>query len=245
MRFLLLSSKSGIFIPFIRASSYLHTLFCMSSSLTRTILALCMLLALHLRCVRSLSHQPLLTYARSSGLDLRVTTFGPFFRATCRLLNNQTHILGVSEGVCRLGILHIDSMVVPEGQARKAEECGGQGARVGGVGTLLGTFVLAHGSERGCRLAEILAVDDGGEGHKRLVRHYGRLGLEEVKYVGDGVEDILDRMVWGARGTRMKGDIEVVMGRWVNAFEKARRGEGEGGTGVRGQGGGAPAEGDL
>ena len=47
--------------------------------------------------------------------------------------------------------------------------------------------------------------------HKRLVKYYKQVGFKVVKYVGEAIQDIPDRMVWGGCGTLMREDIQVLL----------------------------------
>jgi len=72
------------------------------------------------------------------------------------------------------------------------------------------------GQENGCSIAEFLAIDDEEFQHKRLVRYYRRVGFQVVKYVGEDVSNIPDRLVWGGCGTLMKEEIPVLVEKWSN-----------------------------
>ena len=74
---------------------------------------------------------------------------------------------------------------------------------------------MALAQEKGCTIAEFLAIDDEDFQHKRLVRYYRRVGFQVVKYVGEEVQDIPDRLVWGGCGTLMKEDISVLIRMWA------------------------------
>lgn len=87
-----------------------------------------------------------------------------------------------------------------------------------GIGMLIGVLSVRHGLEEGCEVAEFLAIDDGGRQHKRLVRHYQRLGLNVIRYVGDDLKNVPDRMIWGGVGTLMNSDMRVLLGRYRDVF---------------------------
>ncbi len=74
------------------------------------------------------------------------------------------------------------------------------------------------GLDNGCHIAEFLAIDDEDHQHSRLVRHYKRLGLQVVRYVGDDFRSIPDRLIWGGRGTLMNCDITSVLNKWTPTF---------------------------
>lgn len=73
-------------------------------------------------------------------------------------------MLGVSEGFVApwFGLMHCDTLQIFTRGARGEE---GEKTRGGvlGLGLLLGGAVFAHGLEKGCKKAEILAINDDGE----------------------------------------------------------------------------------
>jgi len=77
------------------------------------------------------------------------------------------------------------------------------------------------GLEKGCTVAEFLAIDDEDFQHRRLVRYYSRSGFQVVKYVGDDFQDIPARMVWGGCGTLMKANILELLPFWTTLLEKS------------------------
>ena len=68
--------------------------------------------------------------------------------------------------------------------------------------------------EKGCQVAEFLAIDDEPFQHKRLVRYYRRVGFQVIKYVGEDFKDIPDRLVWGGCGTLMREDVDILLSKW-------------------------------
>ena len=68
-------------------------------------------------------------------------------------------------------------------------------------------------------MAEFLAIDDEEKQHKRLVRYYRQVGFQVVKYVGDGFQDIPDRLIWGGAGTLMNGNINTFCEKWTNLMK--------------------------
>ena len=120
----------------------------------------------------------------------------------------------------RMGKMHFDSITIdPFARGRYAR--GGEGGGRGGggavkdLGTKLGLVCLA---ECGCEDVEFLAIDDEPGQHRRLVRHWRMLGLKPVRYVGDGIGDVPDRLVWGGRGLLMEGRVEELRERWERVW---------------------------
>lgn len=171
----------------------------------------------------------LMDYASKEGIILSLSTLGPGFRALARAKHNQTQILGYGEGFFRPGgsVLHLDKMEVFKKMIQKASlENPGEfrgGGTLLGVGQLLGYICLLHGQENGYHIGEFLAIDDEENQHRRLVQYYKRSGFKVVKYVGEGLGDIPDRLVWGGCGTLMREEIDTLLEKWTRAFEKSLR----------------------
>lgn len=89
-----------------------------------------------------------------------------------------------------------------------------------GIGLLIGCLCVRYGHDQNCKIAEFLAIEDSEFQHKRLVRHYKRLGLNVIRYVGEDISNIPDRMVWGGVGTLMNADIVTLLTKWSPTFLK-------------------------
>ena len=147
-----------------------------------------------------------------------------------RARHDESLIVGYVEGFVRPAgqILHLDKMQVFQPVVDKVKAQVPNSLDFGGVsfgiGLLMGYKCLLHATEKGCSMAEFLAIDDREFQHKRLVRYYRRVGFKVVKYVGEDVRDIPDRLVWGGCGTLMKEDVSVLLDKWTRTMElmKAR-----------------------
>lgn len=153
-----------------------------------------------------------------SGFVVSFSTFGPGYRAVARAQYNESLVLGYVEGFVRPTgkILHLDKMEVFKPMIKKARREGGASALdFGGISSaislLLGYKCFMHGLEKGCTTAEFLAIDDEEFQHKRLVRYYRQFGFKIVKYVGEDIQDIPDRLVWGGCGTLMREEIPILL----------------------------------
>ena len=164
-------------------------------------------------------------FAEDRGVVLSFSTLGPGYRAVARALHDESMILGYVEGFVRPAgqILHLDKMQVfkPVVEKVKAQvpcslDFGGVSF---GIGLLMGYKCLLHATDKGCKVAEFLAIDDMEFQHKRLVRYYRRVGFKVVKYVGEEVRDIPDRLVWGGCGTLMKEDVSILLDKWTKTME--------------------------
>ncbi|KAL8540460.1 hypothetical protein ACS0TY_001894 [Phlomoides rotata] len=151
-------------------------------------------------------------------LDMRLQTFGPFFRIEARSLKTQRE-LGRAEGVIRVWfggkILHLDSI-----RLKKATI--GMEKSIFGIGLFVGAVAIRHGYDCGCRKAELLAINDTDLYHSKLVRFYKRLGFKEVCEVeGSSLGDLSHMVVWGGVGTRMDANLEHLMIKWCSRFKSA------------------------
>ena len=102
--------------------------------------------------------------SRAQKLDLRLQTVGPFFRITAKSLETGNE-LGKAEGIIRvwLGgtVLHLDSM-------RLLRETLGMEKSIFGIGLFIGAVAIRYGYDRGCRTAELMAVNDTDLYHQKV-----------------------------------------------------------------------------
>ncbi|KAK6143620.1 hypothetical protein DH2020_023968 [Rehmannia glutinosa] len=154
--------------------------------------------------------------SRAQNLDLKLQTFGPFFRITAKSLKTQRE-LGRAEGVVRVWfggkILHLDSM-------RLQRETIGMEKSIFGIGLFIGAVAIRHGYECGCSKAELLAINDTDLYHAKLVKFYKRIGFKTVYEVtGSSLGDMSHMVVWGGVGTRMDANLEDLMIKWCSRFK--------------------------
>lgn len=167
--------------------------------------------------------EDIIEFASETGVSLSIKTLGPGYRAVARAKHNETQVIGYCNGFIRpVGqILHMDKMEVFKPalvRARAENPEFTSGGTVFGVGLLLGCLCLTYGLENNCKIAEFLAIDDGEKQHKRLVRHYKRLGLNVIRYVGEDILNVPDRLIWGGVGTLMNAEIVPLLERWSPTF---------------------------
>lgn len=75
------------------------------------------------------------------------------------------------------------------------------------VGPLIWAATFAWALETTpCRRARLLAIRDGPEQHRRLVRYFQRLGFWPQRELGAGPLDLGPRLLWGGSGLLMEGD---------------------------------------
>ena len=81
------------------------------------------------------------------------------------------------------------------------------------------TLFQILGYKNNCTIAEFLAIDDEGFQHKRLVRFFKRAGFHVVRYVGEDLASVPDRLVWGGCGTLMKREIRPLLIEWSTVLK--------------------------
>ena len=167
------------------------------------------------------------TFANNNGVELQFTTKGPGYRGVAIPPNNPDNILGYIEGFIRPSgkILHADKMEIFKialNSARRNEDTFSGGGTFLGPGLLIAYVCLLHGKESGCVDVEFLAIDDAELQHKRLVRYYKTAGFSEVRYVGEELKDIPDRLVWGGCGTLMTEKIDLILEKWTRIIRGAK-----------------------
>lgn len=166
------------------------------------------------------------TFATNNGIDLSFTTSGPGYRGVAVSTTDPENILGYIEGFIRPSgkILHADKMEIFKSalnSARREEQAFSGGGTFLGPGLLIACVCLLHGKESGCQMVEFLAIDDAEFQHKRLIRYYKTAGFREVRYVGEELKDIPDRLVWGGCGTLMTENIDSVLRKWTRIIRGA------------------------
>jgi len=174
------------------------------------------------------SEDDLKRFADAEGVTLSLSTLGPGYRAVARAKHNTTMIIGYVEGFIRPtgALLHLDKMEVFNKIVQRCREenpvfCGG-GTTLG-VGLLLGYLCLLHGQRNDCQYAEFLAIYDEDFQHKRLVRYYKAAGFRNVKYVGDALQDVPDRIVWGGCGTLLRAEVKELLGFWTGLMVRSQQ----------------------
>ena len=176
--------------------------------------------------VELLTEDQVQDYAKSVGVTINLTTLGPGYRAVARAIHDEEQIIGYCEGfVLPTGqILHVDKLEVWKKALDRAKSENPEGFKNGGqvfgVSLLLGYMSVLHGKKSGCGKAEFLAIDDEAFQHKRLVRFFSRAGFNRIRYVGDDIANIPDRLVWGGCGTLMNQTIDNLLILWSKILSK-------------------------
>lgn len=82
------------------------------------------------------------------------------------------------------------------------------------VGPLIWAATLSWALESTpCRRARFLAIRDGEQQHRRLVRYFQQLGFTPIRELGASPTDLPLRLLWGGSGLLMSGDCAVVLER--------------------------------
>ena len=98
--------------------------------------------------------------------------------------------------------LRLDTMRVQGAGQDRADRTG-----TAAVGPLIWAASFAWALEAPpCRQARLLAIDDGEQQHRRLVRYFRRLGFEPWRQLGAAPADLMPRLLWGGAGLLMRGD---------------------------------------
>lgn len=108
--------------------------------------------------------EDILAASRAQNLDLRLDKLGPFFRITARSSITGGE-LGRFEGLIRVWtrgkILHLDSI-------RLRKETLGMEKSIFGIGLFIGAVAIRYGYDCGCRIAELLAINDTDLYHSKV-----------------------------------------------------------------------------
>lgn len=95
-----------------------------------------------------------------------------------------------------------------------------QGDGSAGVGLLIWAATFAWALEcTPCRGARLLAIHDGEQQNRRLVRYFRGLGFEPVRLLGATPLDLPLRLVWGGSGLLMRGDCAEGLARCRRRLE--------------------------
>lgn len=134
----------------------------------------------------------------------------------------QTEGAGSGERLVLLGDLRAWALPSADGLRIDTLQVAGraQGERDRGVGPLITAACFAWALETTpCRSARFLAIRDDARQHRRLVRHFQRLGFEPVRELGAAAWDLPARAVWGGAGLLMRGDCREVLRRCARRLE--------------------------
>jgi hypothetical protein len=186
-------------------------------------------------CCWSLQQLEEYTNSDSVGVVLEFTTSALTggYRCIARAKHNESIILGYVEGFLRpppqLDIVHMDKMEIYQYRIERVKRekpntLNFNGINIG-LGRLMGYRCLLYAKEQGSSRTkvEFLAINDEEYQHRRLIKYYRYAGFDIVKYVGEDISSIPDRLIWGGRGTLMKQNINILMIKWTKLFQLMQR----------------------
>lgn len=104
--------------------------------------------------------------SKAQNLELRLQTLGPFFRITATSMDTKRE-LGRAEGLIRVWyggrILHLDSI-------RLSRETLGMDRSIFGIGLFIGAVAIRYGYDCGCKIAQLLAINDSDLYHSKVLQ---------------------------------------------------------------------------
>jgi hypothetical protein len=159
------------------------------------------------------TQEDIVAAAKEKGLLLALKPTGPLFVVTTIDVATGDN-LGTADGFIKPwiegNILHLDSIRLTKASSTRS------GRTILGAAVYMGALMVRYGIDCACDKAELLAINDSEEYHRKLVRYYGRLGFKPVHEVkGDSWRDFLHMLVWGGVGTRMDADLREILGKWA------------------------------
>lgn len=162
------------------------------------------------------TQEEIVAAAREKGIVMELKTTGLLFGVSAT--DAEGTILGNADGFIKPwidgNILHLDSIRLTKASATRS------GRSIFGAGVYMGALMVRHGIDSACDRGELMAINDGDEYHRKLVRYYSRLGWKSVYEVkGESWRDYLHMLVWGGVGTRMDADLRDLLGKWATTLK--------------------------
>jgi hypothetical protein len=141
--------------------------------------------------------------ARRIGMEITLSTLGPFYRTVIRLAAKDEagpkgKIIGYTSGTVTPPLLRQDAMKIyfvnTGNQLSRKDDLkksrGWTSPTTFGLSLLLGAYGVRYAYDQGCTKAELLAINDNERQHTILRRHYQRLGLKPVREVTEDLSCI-------------------------------------------------------
>jgi hypothetical protein len=141
--------------------------------------------------------------SRRCGMEISLSTLGPFYRVVMRLAEGDTEnkkgkIIGYTTGSIFSPLLRQDTMLIygvnsgnmMSKASPEKKERGWSSPSTLGLSLLLGAYAGRYAFDQGCVKAELLAINDDERQHAILRRHYQRLGLKPVRQVTEDLASI-------------------------------------------------------
>jgi len=136
-------------------------------------------------------------FAFKSGIYLKSTITGPGLKLEAFTKDDLDYKIGYLTAFVRpfTGLLQLETIQVLNRRQKLNFKREGWSMKGPGICFIMGSWALKWASDKGCRRAELLAVNDSDKMHNILVTLYKSFGFKIEKYIGE--ESITDRMVWG------------------------------------------------
>jgi hypothetical protein len=159
--------------------------------------------------------------AERRGLLLRLQVGRPFGLAWNLRVGVARRLEPGPAGAARLALLgELKGWALPTAAGLRLDTMRVQGSNTAAVGPLIWAASFAWALESTpCRQATLLAIRDGEQQHRRLVRYFRQLGFEPLRPLGAGAADLAPRLIWGGSGLLMRGDAEEVLRRSLRRLE--------------------------
>ncbi|CAI5463634.1 unnamed protein product [Closterium sp. Yama58-4] len=163
--------------------------------------------------------------AAARGVRLEIETTGPFFTISAYdatgAFDDRRDGVREGQGGARTSAGRDARGGKPRVRMARIDDARQRG--VFGAALLIGALVFRWALDtHGCRVAQLLAIDDTDEYHAKLVKYYSRLGMRAVRVVeGGSLGDVPHMLVWGGAGTLMEGEILPLLTRWARVFPPA------------------------
>lgn len=161
-------------------------------------------------------------YAEFAGLLLKKEESALSLRLEAYPIENPDVSIGYLTCFIRpfpFGLLQLDTIQIKNrrqtlGFKRKSWTMDGPG-----ISFIMGSWALRWAFNKGCRKAELLAVNDSESMHAILIKLYESFGFTQVRELTEMQESVPDRLVWGAVGTLMKLDLNDFFENWNPRFQ--------------------------
>ena len=172
---------------------------------------------------RYFSIPELIQYAQLFGLNVKIIDNQISLRLEAFTIDNESDCIGYLTAFLRpipFKLLQLDTIQVKN----RRQNLGFRRTKWSPDGStvtfIMGSIALRWAYDKGCSNAELLAVKDSDKMHRILVRLYENFGFTILRDVGDDstLQNISDRLLWGAVGTLMSIDIKAFLEEWTPKF---------------------------
>lgn len=151
--------------------------------------------------------------AEIQGLCLEDRSFGPWI--SCEVARDGVRF-GSAAGYVVPGLrrLHIDALWTTKIAQKRGALLQANASKI------MILYLLARATAAGAEDAYGLAIKDDEEQHRRLIQFGKRMGFSPVRKVGNRIQDVPDRLVWGGEGMLFRAKIDDLYRKWVPLLER-------------------------